>query len=222
MDLVNGLAFEAPRFRLLSQHVAQALREAIGRGALPPGARVVEQHLAEQLDVSRAPVRDALRALVGEGLITLTPHRGAIVTPISRQLISDVFDVRAALEGLAARHAAPRISDADLDTLRQLTADMQAAAAATDRYTLTNLDVAFHRTICAACERPVLLASLEVINGRRMLLINASEYAVPLTTVPPRHTPILEALEHHDPVAAEAAARAHVEFGKTVLLQSVE
>jgi DNA-binding GntR family transcriptional regulator len=211
---------KAPRFRVLSEHVAQALREAIGDGTLRPGARVVEQHIAEALGVSRAPVRDALRLLVRDGLVTLTPHRGAIVTPISADLIADVFDVRVALEGLAARLAAERISSRDLTELRALQRGMEEAAAAGDRHRLIALDVGFHQAVIAASGRPVLMATLEVINARRMLLINTGGYLVPLESVPPRHTPAREALKHRDPARAEAAARAHIEFGKRVLLES--
>jgi DNA-binding GntR family transcriptional regulator len=208
------------QFRLLWEHVAEAIRVAIATGALPPGSRIVEQQIAEELNVSRAPVRDALRALVHDGLVTISPHRGAVVTPISHELIVDVFDVRAALEGLAARDAALRITPEDIATLRRLMAEMMQAAEAGDRYQVTLLDVEFHRSLSSVSGRPVLLASLEVINARRMLLINASHHAVPLTDVPPRHAPIIEALERGDADAAEAAARQHVEFGKQVLLNA--
>jgi DNA-binding GntR family transcriptional regulator len=208
------------QFRLLWEHVAEAIRTAIATGALAPGARIVEQQVAEELNVSRAPVRDALRALVHDGLVTLTPHRGAVVTPISPELIVDVFDVRAALEGMAARHAAERVSPDDIANLQHLIVEMLQAARDEDRYLVTRLDVEFHRMLSAISARPVLLATLEVINGRRMLLINASQYAVPLTDVPGRHAPIIEALERRDPDATETAAREHVEYGKRVLLEA--
>ena len=220
----RGLLLDSPQFKVLSEHVAQTLRDAIARGTLRPGERIVEQQVADEIGVSRAPVRDALRALVRDGLVSLVPHRGAVVTPISGELIADVFDVRASLEGLAARHAASQIGDAQLESLRRLLARMDEAAANVNALDLTALDVEFHRTVSVACRRPVLLASLDVINARRMLLIHASQKdqgARDLARVVERHTPILEALERRAPDAAEAAARAHVLFGKEYLLASL-
>ncbi len=209
---------EEPRFRLISQQVAFALRRAILYGRYRPGDRLVEHEVATALNVSRAPVRDALRQLAQEGLTVVYPHRGAIVTPVSVDLIHDVFDVRARLEGLAARLAATRITHDELARLEAMIAAMDKSARFGEPGPQVEQDVEFHRLILIASGRPVLLAAMETVAGKAALLISLTRRKAPLDVVPGLHIPILEALRSGDPNRAEEAARTHVEYGRQVLL----
>lgn len=104
------------------------IRRAIVEGRHPPGARLVEQRLAEELDVSRTPVREAVRRLESEGLVVVERNRGAHVRPLSEGEIADLYEVRARLEAYGAELAAQRAEPADVSTLRGA-ADAFAAAA---------------------------------------------------------------------------------------------
>jgi DNA-binding GntR family transcriptional regulator len=214
----SDLALEAPRFRLLSQQIAYALRRAILQGRYAPGDRLVEHEVATALNVSRAPVRDALRQLVQEGLVKVFPHRGAVVTPVSVDMVQDVFDVRARLEGLAARLAAAQITPEELERAAALIAAMEESARSNEPGPQVEQDVEFHRLVLAAAHRPVLMAAMEVTSGKAGLLISITRRTAPLDVVPGIHRPILEALRSGDPDRAESAAREHVEYGRTVLL----
>ena len=217
-DLAVDTVLEPPRFRLLSQQIAYSVRRAILHGRYQPGDRLVEHEVATALDVSRAPVRDALRQLVREGLVTVFPHRGAVVTPVSVDMVHDVFDVRSRLEGLAARLAATRITAEELARAEALIEAMEASAKSAEPGPQVEQDLEFHRVILAASGRTVLTATMEVTTGKAGLLISVTRRAAPLDLVPGIHRPIVEALRSGDPDRAERAAQEHVEYGRNVLL----
>lgn len=207
-----------PSVRALSQHAVQSVREAILTGHYQPGDRLIERELAAQMNVSRAPVREALWLLSRDGLVTLLPHRGATVTPISSALVIDVFSVRAALEGLAARLATTRMRPDTLVRLASLISEMEDADETGNTRLLVDQDMEFHRVLTAACERPVLLDALGAVWNRTYLLISASRAAFPLAQLGPLHAPILEAARSGDADRVEAAVREHLSFGERTLL----
>src|SRR5262249_18170223 len=125
---------------MLSQHVADSVRRVILSGRFKPGERLIEHELATELNVSRAPVRDALRLLAKEGLVTLIPHRGAIVTAISPDIVIDAFSVRAVLEGMAARLAISRLTAADVARLDALVHEMELTGTIGDAFQLVEQD----------------------------------------------------------------------------------
>jgi DNA-binding GntR family transcriptional regulator len=209
---------QAPRFRLLSQQVAYALRRAILHGRYRPGERLVEHEVATALEVSRAPVRDALRQLVQEGRVTVFPHRGAVVTPVSVDMVHDVFDVRSRLEGLAARLAATRITPEQIAAAEAMIGAMEESARSGEAGPQVEQDLEFHRILLEASGRPVLLDAMEATSGKAGLLISVTRRTAPLGVVPGVHRPILEALRSGDPDRAESAAQEHVEYGRSVLL----
>ncbi|MGH2614095.1 MAG: GntR family transcriptional regulator [Thermomicrobiales bacterium] len=203
----------------LSQLAAHALRESILDGRLLPGDRLVERDLAAALQVSRVPVREALRQLGKEGFVSVVPHRGAVVTPVSAALVIDVFAVRMALEGLAARIAAPRMPEETIAALAALVADMERGGREPTGRRLVDQDLAFHRTLAGACERPVLLEALDTIWNKTSLLISASRPAYPLQRIGQLHRLILDAVISRDPDRVEEAVKEHLAFGETILLR---
>jgi len=112
----------------LRDSVRDLLLERVLAGEYPPGARLVETRIARELGISQAPLREALRDLEQLGLVVHEAYRGCSVRAVSAAELLEAFPVRAALEALAARLAAPRIDDADLDRLDALVEDMAAAA----------------------------------------------------------------------------------------------
>ncbi len=142
-----------------SEALVDALREAILTGRYAPGTRLVEENLAAAFGMSRIPLREALRRLEAEGLVVISPNRGAIVRPLSPKDVVDLYDVRLALESLALRRAAERFADLREST-RTRHAQARAAIASRSLTTLFRLDRDFHADMAAASDNPHLVASL--------------------------------------------------------------
>ena len=137
------------RTRVMPQVLAEALESAIVFGELSPGGRIIEEEVAARYDVSRSPVRDALRRLEADGLVIRADHRGARVTPISRSDLDEVYLCRIELEGLAAQQAAKRWQPPDDSVFAEGLAAMRAAFRANDvkKYFIANVEFtdAVHR-----------------------------------------------------------------------------
>jgi DNA-binding GntR family transcriptional regulator len=133
----------------LRQGVQDALRELIISRTLAPGQHLVETELAERLNVSRGPVREALQALHARGWVDLRPGRGAFVHEPTDHEVDEVFAVRAALESEAARLAAPRMEPASLDELREICERGRGAVRSKDVGVVVSANSAFHRRIAA-------------------------------------------------------------------------
>lgn len=149
--------------RTLTERVADHLRDAIARGELQPGQPVRQAHLAQQLGVSPAPLREALRQLESEGFVTFRSFAGAIVTPWSEEEVRELTDLRILLEGYALRIAGPALTpDATTGARAALTqaerhADPQRAGAALQDY---------RRALFGAAGQPLLLALVDWLNAR--------------------------------------------------------
>ncbi|HEY0949468.1 GntR family transcriptional regulator [Nocardioides sp.] len=127
---------------------AQILREAIVTGQLKPGDRLRELELSEQLQVSRAPLREALRQLEQEGLLISYPYRGTQVLGVSQEEIEEILiPIRMTLERFAVKHALPTMGADELDELGAIVEDMRRAAAAGDTRSLSDADIQFHDRI---------------------------------------------------------------------------
>jgi len=147
--LSNLLPIEANK-KTIAAIVQDRVREAIMSGELVPGSRIDQVLLAKNLDVSLVPVREALKMLEGEGFIKIIPRRGAFVTSISIRDMEDLYFTRQILEGQIAFYAAPKLTDADLTSLTDLTIQMESVLQAEDFATFTLLNRQFHFTICRA------------------------------------------------------------------------
>jgi len=150
----------------LQQRVAARLRELLTEGTLAPGSKLNERVLCERLGVSRTPLREAIRLLAAEGLITLDPGRGAFAASLSVADVGHAFDVMAALEGLAGELAAASITDAELAELRALQYEMQASFERRDLHSYYRLNARVHELINAAARNPVLEVVWRQLNAR--------------------------------------------------------
>ena len=147
----------APLTRTTSQAAADEIRDAIVGGRLRPGERIREQDLAEALGISRTPVREALFLLQNEGLVDSRPRRTAVVRAFGADEIDDMYQVRALLEGYAARRAATRISASELAELEASCARFRALVDAHESILmLMKENLAFHDRIVAAAQSPRL------------------------------------------------------------------
>lgn len=130
--------------------VFNTLRQGILKGDLKPGERLMEIHLADKLGVSRTPIREAIRMLELEGLVTMVPRKGAEVARISKQDLQDVLDVRKVLDSLATRLACERITDEQKEELKEAAENFVKATKDKDATTIAAADVAFHDVILKA------------------------------------------------------------------------
>ncbi|MBI3980008.1 MAG: GntR family transcriptional regulator [Chloroflexi bacterium] len=184
----------------------ETLRRWIQDGTLAPGHRLLHDDLARDLGMSRIPVREAIRRLEGEGWVVITPHRGAVVASFSVEDVTDLFDIRISLEGLATRLAAGRISAEALQRLHDLHAELERQVAEDDIVAAEAIDAAFHRLLYATSGRPRLchlIASIWELVARYRLM----SYALPLhreLTIR-THYALFGHLERHDAASAERA-----------------
>ncbi len=142
------IPFDAPvQRRQLSDEVASYLRQAIIAGEYQSGESIRAESLANRLDVSATPVREALHALKAEGFLDLVPRRGFTVAPLVADDIRDIFAGHALIAGELAARAAERVTPAELDGLRDTHARLMAAAASADTQALEQLNHGFHREV---------------------------------------------------------------------------
>ena len=137
-------------FLPLREVVFKTLRQSILTGELKPGERLMEIHLAEKLGVSRTPIREAIRKLELEGLVTMIPRRGAEVAKISEKNLKDVLEVRTCLDSLAVRLACQRITDEQIDDLKKACDDFVLATKTGEATAITKADVKLHDVIVRA------------------------------------------------------------------------
>lgn len=134
-------------FLPLRDEVFNTLRERILKGTLKPGERLMEIHLADQLGVSRTPIREAIRMLELEGLVKMVPRKGAQVAKISREDLQDVLEVRKALDTLAVKLACERITEEEIIKLKEAEDEFERILKTGDTTQIAEADVAFHDVI---------------------------------------------------------------------------
>jgi DNA-binding GntR family transcriptional regulator len=190
-----------------SVRVARVVREQIVDGTRRPGSRLVERDLATQLGVSRIPVRDALRTLVAEGLVTPRPRTWAVVREFSDADVAQLQEVREATEPLQFRLAARRRSAAQLDALTEAWEREDAAAGAGDAVGARRAGADFHERVVDAAGNPVLAELHGVTASRvRWLLGQHSD----LAAMADEHRALLEAVRDGDEETAARLAREHL------------
>lgn len=210
----------------LQERTYRALRAAILSGQLQVGERIYEAELAKQLAVSRNPVRDSIRRLQQDGLVDVRPRSGIYVSSISMEEADDIYRIRGALEGLAARLAAERISTTELESLEQLL----HAGSDVVRNSKTVEDVAivsgadrFHRAVHEYAHSPQLIEPLALIYARVLHYRNVT-LALPgrADVASLGHEDIFRAIARHDGARAEAVMRDHIEGARISLMRHLD
>jgi DNA-binding GntR family transcriptional regulator len=195
------------------------LLEEISRGDLPPGARLRETELAARLGISRTPVREAIRLLEADGLVTHLPRQGATIRVLDYPEVMELYEMRAVLEGTAARLAARVASELELEELAALNAEM---ARATDPHAAYTLNRQFHMTLLDAAKNRYLVKSVNALQ-KTLLIIGPTTLADAerATGAVQEHDQVLAALKARDGAGAETAMRAHVEAAHRVRLRQL-
>ena len=218
--LQGRLALPAVASRMpVTQQVLSVLRERIVSGEWPPGYQLKSQReLAEQLGVSRPPLREAIASLEAFGLISVEPGRGMFVRQAPAQPQSnaqphsteDLYEARYLMEGWAAALAALSIGDEQLAELGAIVDAMDAAQAAQDQAELDRLDHAFHAGIASACRNALLRKLLAPIFSEHDMSISRIRHTAFISTRAKEHREILQALASRDPKVAQQAMHRHV------------
>ena len=210
MAVGAGSGFEGGARKLLSTQVREQVLSWIAEGMLPPGARLIETNLARKLGTSQAPVREALRDLAAIGVVETRAHHGSCIRQPDSQELTDAILVRAELERLAGRLAAPRITQTHLRRLEQLVAEMTAAAVDGDIERYAGRHTEFHRTIVSAAGNRHLERLWEMLDSFLGSYIPAPRSEAELQWQSQRHRVALKALQDHDPEQAGTIARSQV------------
>jgi len=208
---------------VLHLQVGTRLRQLIVEGAIAPGAKLNERALAEQLHVSRTPLREAIRMLAAEGLVDLLPNRGAVAAQLSAQSIADTFEVVAGLEGQSGELAAERISEGELSEIRALHYEMLAAHTRRDLPTYYRLNATIHNQINAAARNPVLAHTYRTVNARLQALrfrsnLDESKWSRAVQ----EHERMIELLAARDGARLRKLLIAHVEHKRDAVLALLE
>jgi DNA-binding GntR family transcriptional regulator len=196
--------------RTLREVVADEIREMISRGELQPGERLLEDRLAEQLGVSRNPIREAMRILENTGLVVVTPRRGAYVAYLDPAGAAELLEVRSVLEAYAAQLAAKRSTPEQLEKIRRVFEEGKAATSANDAVNAARCHREFHIAIEEAAGNTYLGPTVEPLRAQTELV-----FTVLLDNRGilgwEEHAALLEAIEAGDEDAARDATRRHME-----------
>ena len=198
--------------RSLVDQVMDAIVEALARGLFLPGDRVVEAEIARRLNVSRIPVREALRRLESQSVVTSEKFRGMRVMRVDAERLEQILRVRLALEKLAGAEVIARLAagTARLDAMQETLAAMHAAARAGDRFAVARLDTEFHRRLCLLSGNDVLLNSWEPLSRQMTIIFGIAAQHKPLRGVAAEHDAVVTALAARDLARFERTIEAHI------------
>jgi DNA-binding GntR family transcriptional regulator len=203
----------------MQQDVVEALRRAVVSGALRPGQKLVEHQLATDLGVSRAPLREALRQLTGEGLLVAVPHKGTSVVELTLKDIREIFKLRAALEPVAIEQLIELHDPAHLVDLRGIVAQIAAALPERDPLQVAALDMRFHERMCELSGMSRLVAAYRGLGYQLRSYFTAADYHYDDRDLVENHEELvrvieagvledaLEAIRRHISVASEDVIR---------------
>jgi DNA-binding GntR family transcriptional regulator len=198
--------------RTLVDHVVEAIVQAAATGIFMPGDRIVEADVARRLNVSRVPVREALRLLESQGIVVSMPYRGMRLMEVSADRLRKILEVRLALETLAAfmlREACaenPQI----LAPLEAISAQLQAAAIAGDRFGIATLDTRFHRTLCRLTGNEILVATWEPLACQLTIIFGLSTLQNDMMAIAREHFVLTDLIRSGDKAALERNLQLHI------------
>ena len=211
-------------YKPLREIVFDALREAIVSGRLKPGERLMELQLAEEMGVSRTPVREAIRKLELEELIITIPRKGAYVADLSLKDAAEVFEIRGSLEGLAANLAAERITEEEIESLERLLVQTKECINDKDIKKIVEKDEQFHGIIYIASRNKKLSGILNNLREQvyRFRVTSLTKNPRRLKGIYDDHEMILAAIGSRDPEQAEKLVRRHIENVESSIIRTMK
>jgi DNA-binding GntR family transcriptional regulator len=219
---VRHVAFRPMAQPSLVEMAAAELREAIVSGRLRPGTKISDHRVAEEMGISRAPVREAIRQLAARGLTEEIPRRGAFVARLTSGGVNQVYECRRALEGLAARRIATGAGGAGaIGRLQAIVHEMDDAG---DPLLRARIDHRFHRTLCDLTGNDWLVRLYEQLADQSLMMqaIDAAVHAdADRRDLVIQHQPIVDAIATGKEDRAEEAIVAHIDLAERLFLQEV-
>ncbi|HEX2923611.1 MAG TPA: GntR family transcriptional regulator [Chloroflexota bacterium] len=196
------------------------LRGRILSGKLLPYCRIVEKDVAARLHVSRTPIREALARLEMEGLVMRSPRKGAVVCPVELDEVDEIYQIRAALECLAARRACTRVTEDELEEMDTYLRQAQECLDGNDLDSISRYTVEFHALVNRASHSPRLVALLRSLDERLTVFRqNQLHYPGHMQTAMQQHFEILDALKRKDAREMMALIEKHSEEGRSTAIK---
>lgn len=210
---MNDVGLRLVRTKSLSDQVADAIVEGIAAGSLAPGQKIIEVALADSLQVSRVPVREALKILEAQGIVVSRPHRGVRVVAFDNAKIAQIYEVRLYLEKLAIRDACARPGNMArlLGRLDIVLVRMEECLRRGDLLGVTQADMDFHREICLASQNEIVIILWETLS-RHMLIVFEQELKgdADRAHIVEHHRVLRSALESRDPAILGDEIEKHI------------
>jgi DNA-binding GntR family transcriptional regulator len=207
----------------LAEEAADQIRDEILAGRLGQGERLVETRIAEALNISRGPVREAFKLLRAEGLLREERNRGTYVVRLSSADVREIYDLRAAIESRAAKLLARAGRPDDLETLNKALLELEQAADRGDVSAVSRTDLAFHETVCRLTGNHRLHAVFMRYVPMVRTLIRLDEHLYrSLDEIAEEHRPMLAAIEARDPDLAAERFETHVEHAFGLVADYIE
>jgi len=207
--------------RTLSDEAADRIRSAIRNGTLKPGMRLIERELAEQLGMSRMPIREAIQSLVEEGLAEKSPHRGAVVYSPTRSEIEEISSLRVLLEQFVAERVIERWQSSHETELRTVVSAMRQAAARQDLQEVYAQDYQFHLILWQIASHSMMLEVLSTLRSRISRFLHDANGALTTAELDMHingHDHLIDALRSGDVGRAKAAFADHILGAKDRIL----
>jgi DNA-binding GntR family transcriptional regulator len=198
--------------KTLVEQVADAILQMAVEGAFEPGSRIREPDIARQLNVSRVPVREALRLLEADGIVKSEPYKGMRFMEVDERLVADIREVRLQLELLAGRLCLERLADIRVltDEMDAHLANMVEAKRHDQLMRIATEDIAFHRAICRRSGNAVLLRFWDSAAKQMSIIFGTIMRGIDYATLYPDHKGLVDAFASRDPERVERALRGHV------------
>ena len=210
------------RHQTLREKILEMIRDAILKGTMKPGERVSEPELAERFGISRTPIREAFRQLESEGYLEVIPRKGAVVASLSERDIEEFYAIKIILEGFAAKMAAEKLSEKDIERLESINERLQKIADDGDVKSFFRVHNEFHDLFIKAAGNDKLYEMINqlVMRFKRLRLASLSQPGRMEISVE-EHRNMIEAFKNHDGERADSLVRHAATIGAGVLIQSM-
>ncbi len=211
------------KHKTLREQIVFSLRESIIRGELKPGTKLTEPELATRLGISRTPIRESFRQLESEGFLTVIPRKGAVVSNITRKDIEDFFELKSLLEGYAARVAAEKMTEKDIDKLIQINKELADCAENNNYERFFTKNEEFHNYFLTLCGNEKLVEIRDTM-VKRFLGFRMAALSMPgrLMESVKQHEQAIKAFKKGDGRLAEAVLVEHALLGGDYLAEQVD
>jgi DNA-binding GntR family transcriptional regulator len=210
------------RHQTLREKILENIRDAILKGTLKAGERVSEPDLAERYGISRTPIREAFRQLESEGYLTVVPRKGAVVTSLSERDVEEFYSIKSILEGYAARLAAEKLTEKELERLETINKRLSRLATAGDVKSFFRIHNEFHELFIKASGNEKLLELiLQLLKKFDRLRVASLSLPGRMEISVQEHDKIIEAFKNHDGDTADQLVQKNAAYGGQVLINSM-